>query len=323
MSRRDERTDRRATAGPGTDPSAQSAGVVLEAGGGVYTVLLPHGETVAASLRGRLKLEHRTGDRVVAGDRVTVRSDDGTATIEEVESRRSELARRAPGRNARKARVIVANVDQIVIVFAAAQPEPRERMLDRFLVLAEANELPALIIINKLDLVDEADVRTRFAVYERAGYRLLFTEARSGAGIDELRAALCDRESVLTGPSGVGKSSLLNAVEPGLGLRIGAVSEAVNKGQHTTVSARLIPLQCGGFVADTPGLRELGMWRIDPAALDTCFPEFREHIGHCKYANSCTHTHEPECAIRDAVEAGAIDAARFASYVDLHAECSE
>src|SRR5690606_6248875 len=228
--------------------------------GGTYEVETPDGEVVAATLRGRLKLEQRTGDRVVAGDRVELaRQSDGSWTIESVAPRTSTLARRAP-RGGRGARVIIANVDQVVVVFAAAQPEPRLRMLDRFLVLASANALPAIIVVNKVDLVERAELTARCGPYAAAGCPLCCTSVTDGAGIDELRERLCGRESVLTGPSGVGKSSLLNAVQPGLGLRIGEVSKAVNKGRHTTVAAQLIPLECGGYVADTPGLRELGLW---------------------------------------------------------------
>jgi ribosome biogenesis GTPase len=271
-------------------------------------------------LRGRLKLEQRTGDRIVAGDVVRVDpGDGGSLTIEAVEPRTSELARRAPGRS-RRAKVIVANIDRVMMVFAAREPEPNRRLLDRFLVLAEVNRLDSLIVLNKVDQVD-ADAASAFlAPYENVGYETLRTSATAGTGIDGLREHLCGARSVVTGPSGVGKSSLLNVVQPGLSLRIGEVSAAVNKGQHTTVSARLIPLQCGGYVADTPGLRELGLWRIDPDELPDCFPEFADLIGTCRFARSCSHTHEPGCAVRSAVEAGAVDAGRYASYVTLREE---
>ncbi len=290
-------------------------GTVRKAAGGVYDVELDEGGVVAAALRGRLKMEQRTGDRVVAGDRVQVaRHADGSATIEAVEERRSELARRAPGQGARRAKIIVANVDRVFVVFAAAQPEPRLRMLDRFLVLAEANDLPATIVVNKVDLVGLDAARQLFSVYEAAGYPVLYTSAKDGTGVDALRESLCGETSVLTGPSGVGKSSLLNAVEPGLGLRTAEISRAVGKGRHTTVTAELIPLRCGGYVADTPGLRELGLWGVDLDRLDTYFPEFRPHLGECRFGRGCSHTHEPGCAIRAAVEAGEISEERYESY---------
>jgi ribosome biogenesis GTPase len=299
------------------DPGAvQAPGTVLSFAGGDYEVRLDDGHVVLARLRGRLKLEARTGDRVVAGDRVTVREQAGAVTIEAVADRESMLVRRDPG-HAHRAKVIVANVDQVVVVLAVAHPEPRLGMLDRLLVLAASSGLPALIVVNKTDLAPDEATDARFAPYRAAGYDVLLTSVPTGRGCADLRERLCGRESVLTGPSGAGKSSLLNATEPGLGLRVGAVSEAVRKGRHTTVTARLIPLACGGFVADTPGLREVGLWGVDAAALDTLFPEFHAWIGACRFGRSCTHTHEPHCAIREAVEEGAIDRGRYESYVGL------
>lgn len=303
---------------------ARQQGTVLRVVGGVYDVALDDGRTVAAVLRGRLKREQRTGDRVVAGDRVQVETiDDNGATIEVVEPRRTELARRAPGKGARRAKVIVANVDQVVVVMAAAEPEPRPRMLDRFLVLAEANGLPSVVILNKIDLPGAAAAIGLFAPYERLGYPVIATSAVDGQGIDDLRALLCGKTSVFTGPSGVGKSSLLNAIEPGLSLRTAAVSEAHGKGRHTTVTAELVPLSCGGHVADTPGLRELGLWGVEPEQLPNCFVEFRPFIGACKFGRSCSHTHEPGCAVKAAVEAGQIEVARYDSYCKLREELSE
>ena len=295
-------------------------GLVRTAVGGTYEVeLYPGGssaEVVNASLRGRLKQESRTGDAVVVGDRVHVlRHDDGSHTIEAVEDRRTELARRAPGRQGKhRAKVVVANVDQLVAVFAVTHPEPRLRMLDRFLVLAEANGLEAAIIANKIDL--DAEAARPFAHYAEIGYPVVLASAETGEGMDEVGDLLHDRISVLTGPSGVGKSSLLNALEPGFSLRVGDVSDAVRKGRHTTVSSVLLPLAAGGYVADTPGLRELGLWGVDEQQLDACFPELRPYLGDCRF-RSCTHTHEPGCAVIEAVEDGRVDRDRYESYVAL------
>jgi ribosome biogenesis GTPase / thiamine phosphate phosphatase len=297
-----------------------ASAIVLSASGGVYDVELEDGTVTEASLRGRLKLEQRTGDRVVAGDRVTLaRQSDGALTIESVEPRTSELARRAPG-HGRKAKVMVANVERVVIVFAAREPEPKRRLLDRFLVLAEVNHLGVLIVLNKMDQADDEAAAAFLEPYERAGYDTLRTSAVTGAGIEQLRDRLCGANSVIAGPSGVGKSRLLNVVQPGLSLRIGEVSVAVGKGQHTTVSARLIPLECSGHVADTPGLRELGLWGVAPEELPDCFPEFAEYIGLCRFSRSCSHTHEPDCAVLAAVESGAVDAGRYDSYRTLREE---
>ncbi len=294
-------------------------GLVRTAVGGMYEVELHRGAVVQAALRGRLKQERRTGDAVVVGDRVEVAChEDGGHTIEAISPRRSELARRAPGSGRHRAKVMAANVDQVIVVFAVAHPAPRLRMVDRFLVLAEANDLDAVVVANKIDLGSNAD-REAFFIYREIGYPVVFTSARTGEGVDPFRDRLCGRISALAGPSGAGKSSLLNAVEPGLGLRTGAVSEAFGKGRHTTVSSRLIPLGCGGYVADTPGLREVGLWGIEPGDLDLLFPEFRAHLDDCRFGRSCSHTHEPGCGVRTAVAAGAVSAPRFESYTALMA----
>lgn len=296
-------------------------GLVLRAQGGIYQVETPAG-VVEAVLRGRVKREERVGDRVVVGDRVEVeRSGERDAqvwTIESVHERTSILARRAPGK-APRAKVIVANVDQVIIVFAAAQPEPHLRMLDRFLVLCESMELEAVIVANKVDLVGLPRARQIFSAYERIGYPVLYTSTRDEIALDALSARLHGRISALTGPSGVGKSSLLNAVQPGLALRVASVSDAVQKGQHTTVTAQLIPLELGGYVADTPGLRELGLWGVPDDELDRCFPEFAPYLGECRYTRSCTHTHEPGCAVLQAVADGEVSSTRYESYRRMRA----
>jgi ribosome biogenesis GTPase / thiamine phosphate phosphatase len=297
---------------------APERGVVLRGTGGVWVVGLAGGGTREASLRGRLK--QGTDIKLAVGDDVMVASDrrGGHWAIEEILPRRSVLARRTPGGGYGE-RVVAANVDQVVVVFAAAQPEPHIRMIDRFLIIAEANELAAVVVINKLDLVSEAATRARLADYARADYTVLFTSTRSRAGLDALHAALAGRTSAVTGPSGVGKSSLLNALYPGLDLRVGAVSEAVQKGRHTTVGAWLHPLPDGGYVVDTPGLREVGMWGLSPESLDRCFPEFRPYLGSCRFAD-CTHRTEPGCAVRSAVEAGVVSPIRYESFLRLREE---
>jgi ribosome biogenesis GTPase len=230
-----------------------------------------------------------------------------------VHERHSALVRRAPGR-APRAKVIVANVDQVLIVFACAHPAPHLRMLDRFLVLCESNSLDAVIVANKVDLVGLDAARETFGLYERIGYPVLYTSTRHPLGIEALRERLRGRISALAGPSGVGKSSLLNTVQPGLALRVASVSDAVQKGRHTTVTAQLVPLDGGGYVADTPGLRELGLWGIETDELELLFPEFTPYRGTCRFGNTCSHTHEPGCAVRGAVEAGVIPESRFESY---------
>lgn len=297
-------------------------GTVLSGAGGVWRVLGDDGVTRDAALRGRLK--KGDGAKLAVGDTVVLeRAERGDAwAIGELLPRRSKLTRRAPG-GGHGERVVAANVDQVVTVFATAKPAPHPRMLDRFLVIAEANDLTPRIVVNKVDLVGEAIARSMFGAYGDAGYPVHFTSTKDGGlGLDDLREALRARTSVLTGPSGVGKSSLMNALYPGLALRVGEISESVSKGRHTTVGALLHPLPDGGFVADTPGLREIGMWGLPPDHLDACFREFRSFLTQCRFAD-CTHTVEPGCAVLAAVRAGTISAARHESYVKLREELIE
>ena len=295
---------------------------VLSGTGGIWRTLDEAGVTREVSMRGRLKQTGKASGealKLAVGDDVIIeQAERGDAwAIAEILPRRSRLARRAPGTEFRE-RVVVANVDQVLIVFAAAEPEPHPRMLDRFLVIAAANDIPARVVINKIDLASEADIRARFATYERAGYPLHLTSAVTGAGLDALSAALHARVTAISGPSGAGKSSLLNAVYPGFNLRVGEISRSVNKGRHTTVGASMHPLPDteGGFAVDTPGLREVGIWELDPRELDECFIEFRPHIEKCRFGD-CLHRAEPGCAVRDAVAAGDVSADRYDSYLRL------
>ena len=297
-------------------------GTVLSGTGGVWQVLAEDGVTHDCALRGRLK--QGGSIKLAVGDAVELERaerGDGVA-IARILPRRSQLARRTPG-GGHGERIVAANVDQVVVVFALVKPAPHRRMLDRFLVIAEANELAARIVVNKVDLASEEEATALFADYPAAGYPLHFTSAKgAGRGLESLHDALRGRTSVLSGPSGVGKSSLLNALYPGLHLRVGDISESVNKGRHTTVGALLHPLPDGGFVADTPGLREIGMWGLDPSDLDECFPEFRPLTPLCRFGD-CTHTVEPGCAVLDALARGEISAARHESYVKLRQDLTE
>ncbi len=279
------------------------------------------GVTRDVSLRGRVK--HADATKLAVGDDVIIERDERATTwaIVEILPRRSSLSRRAPGRRQAE-RVVAANVDQVLVVVAAARPDPHPGMIDRFLLIAEANDLPARIIVNKVELVDESVTAQLLAPYRAAGYGAHMTSVRTGAGLPALEGALVGRTSVLSGPSGVGKSSLMNALYPGLALRVGEISDSVNKGRHTTVGALLHPLPAGGFVVDTPGLREVGLWGIDPGEVDRCFPEFRPRLGHCRFAD-CRHTVEPGCAVRAAVGSGGITAGRYESYVKLRGELEE
>jgi len=296
-------------------------GTVLSGTGGVWRVLGLDGVTYVCSLRGRLK---QGGLKLAVGDEVELeRGDRGDLTaIASILPRRSKLARRSPG-GGRGERIVAANVDQVVVIFAVVKPTPHPRMLDRFLVIAESNELAARIVVNKVDLASEGDAEALFADHVRAGYPLHLTSTKEGGrGLEALHDALQGRTSALTGPSGVGKSSLMNALYPGLRLRVGEISESVNKGRHTTVGALLHPLPDGGFVADTPGLREIGLWGLEPSELADCFPEFRSLTALCRFAD-CTHTVEPGCEVLDALSRGEVSASRHESYVRLREEVEE
>lgn len=294
--------------------------VILGGTGGVWTVRTDAGETHAAALRGRLKQEGRS--KLAVGDHVTVERDvRGEAwAITAIHERRSALSRRAPG-GARRERIVAANVDQVVVVFAMAKPEPHVRMLDRFLVIAEGNGLAARVVLNKVELAAAADADALAAPYEAAGYPVHRTSVKQRIGLDVLHDALAGKVTAFTGPSGVGKSSLLNALFDGLALRTGEISESVNKGRHTTVGAVLVPLgdPADGYVVDTPGLREVGLWGLPPEHLDHCFPEFRPYLGKCRFQD-CAHDSEPGCAVRGATSSGAVSGARYESYIKLRGE---
>lgn len=290
------------------------AGTILRARSGFYTVETSQG-LVECQLRGRIKKERRGTDLAVIGDRASVSLlTDTTGTIEHIEPRESRFSRRQPGpRGAWKEDVLVANLDQVLIVFACADPMPNPRLVDRFLVVAETNEIDAAIVVNKVDLCGSETARAEFRHYEELGYPMHYASALDGVGLDELRDTLQGRISVVTGPSGVGKSTLLNVLQPGLRLGTGAVSEALHRGRHTTTVAELLPLNDGGYVADTPGLRELALWETSPSELAWAFREFRPHLGGCAF-NDCRHLDEPRCAVRAAVSSGQISPERHDSY---------
>jgi ribosome biogenesis GTPase len=294
-------------------------GVVTRSHGLWHEVALDDGGAIViATVRGQLKRQRRGTDIVAVGDRVwlTILPDD-EAVVEFVEPRTRTL-----GRTARHTKdveqVILANPDQVMFVFAIHQPEPHRRMLDRFIILAELQEIPIHIVVTKLDL-DGIDgsrpAREVFAEYERS-FPVHYVSIKTGEGMDELLDALQGKVSAVAGPSGVGKSSVLNLLDPVSEREVGDVSDATGKGRHTTVGARLHTLGNGTFVADTPGMRALTMVAVPSKDLDWSFRELRPYIGQCFY-HDCTHVHEPDCAVRKAVERGDVPQGRYESYVAL------
>ncbi len=290
---------------------------------GFITVETETDGAVVCRLRGRLKRNRFTGDIIAIGDRVSiVRLADGGGMIEQIEPRSHELSRMAPTPRGEYRQVLLANPDQVLLVFACAQPEPRLRMLDRFLVICEKEKIPALVVANKVDLVGAAAAEDIFGGYAKLGYPVIYTAVRGGKGVapglgvENLHRALVGKISGLAGPSGVGKSSLLNAIQPNLGLAVRTVSEATTKGRHTTVVREMFPLLDGGYVADLPGLKSLALWDTEPEELDGYFPELRDLVAECQF-NDCTHRGEPGCAVRQAVAEGRVAQPRYESYLRL------
>jgi ribosome biogenesis GTPase len=289
-------------------------GLIIKAQSGFSTVETGEG-LVICQLRGKLKKGKATGDIAALGDHVRISIlEDGSGVIEEVEARKSAIVRRDPRPQGDYQQVLLANPDQAVFVFSCAHPDPSLRMLDRFLVVAEKQRVPALIVANKIDLVKEPDAI--FGLYGPLGYPVVYTSTISREGVDELKTRLIGRISAMVGPSGVGKSSLLNVIQPGLGLAVDEISSMWDKGKHTTVVRELFPLVGGGYLADTPGWKSLALWDTEPEEIDAYFPELSPLVADCQFSD-CSHQHEPGCAVLKALEAGRIDPERYESYLRL------
>lgn len=297
--------------------------IVVRAHGKFYEAQLEDGRILLATVRGLLKRERRQTDLVAVGDRVWVTDvGEGEGQIEAIEPRTRSLARRARLTEDTE-QIILANPDQALFLFAVREPEPHLRMLDRFLVLAESRDLPAAIGVNKMDLDGPTEdgepslARSLFGPYEGL-YPVFYLCARTGQGLVELKSYLLGKITAVAGPSGVGKSSLLNALDPEGYRDVAAISDATGKGRHTTTGTvlRRLPADPPTFVADTPGIRALSLQGVAPEELDELFPEFRPFLEQCFYPD-CAHLHEPGCAVRAAVEEGAISAPRYESYAAL------
>jgi ribosome biogenesis GTPase len=321
-----ELTRKRTIVGVESDPQAAGFGVmrdiahtsvrgrVLSVHGLSSVVQADDGRQFRCAIRGLLKdLSTDLRHVVVAGDIVYVRPEaTGDSLIERIEPRSHILSRTSRNRQ----QILVANVDQLVIVASAAEPNLKPNLIDRFLVEAERMRIEPILCINKIDLIDPADLMPIVGVYGQMGYQVHLVSATTGQGIDRLRQLVAGRESVVAGQSGVGKSSLLNAIEPELGLRVGEVSRENEKGKHTTTVASLIPLRMGGFVVDTPGIRQFQLWDIVPEEVAALYREIRPYVSHCRFPD-CTHTHEANCAVKDAVADNRLDARRYESYCHL------
>ena len=298
-------------------------GLVIGSGRGGDWQVAVSGATLACRLRGRLKAGRSRLDHLAVGDHVLVRAsseEPERGVIEAVLPRSNQLARGRPGK---PAQVIASNLDQAVIVAAVSEPFLSLHTVDRFLALITTAGLPAVLVLNKCDFDPTCEIREAVAeIYEPLGVRVLSTSVATGAGLTAVDDALAARVSVIIGQSGTGKSSLLNALYPGLDLRVAEISESVNKGRHTTVGAHMHPLPDGGYVVDTPGLREVGLWGITARDLERCFPEFAPALQECRFAD-CRHLSEPECGVRSALDAGSIARSRYESYVKLREEVEE
>lgn len=288
------------------------------------SLVMCEGQAARCPLPGKWRLRRRGQTRPLAvGDRVEVTiTAPGEGRLGEILPRHGgKLARRAAGDRDLE-QVVAANVDQLVVVVAAAQPPLNRRMLDRLVVSGEHGELDVAVCVNKVDLVAPAGLEPVLDLYRRLGYQALAASAAAGIGIEELRCLLKDKTSVFAGPSGAGKSSLLMAVQPGLELRVRPVSQATGKGRHTTSAVSLLPLSAGGYVVDTPGIREFALYDLERDELKHCFPEMDALFGQCRF-NDCDHLHEPGCAVRAAVEAGHLDRDRYESYCHVYESLPE
>lgn len=308
------------------------AGLIIKEQSGFYWVEVKDRATYMCELRGRLKEEAKSSDIAAIGDfaSISLRREEGTdvlmGVIEALAPRKSVLSRavRTSGKRgagqAEREQVVIANADRALFVISAAQPSPDLKMLDRLLVAGEKSQISELLIVlNKIDLDYSAVIDEICGSYEAIGYRVMRTSALRGDGIEDLRSELRDGISVFTGPSGVGKTSLLNCIEPGLGRQVKSVGQHSAEGVHTTRDSALVRLESGGYLADTPGIRSLTVWDIEPDELDAYYVDIAPFVLDCKFSN-CTHSDEPDCAVRRAVDGGEIVGRRYKNYLELREE---
>lgn len=282
------------------------------------------------SLRGKFKKEYELKkdklfytDFIAVGDYVDFEMNkDGTGVINKIEERKNYISRKLPKvrgasyRGERLEQVVAANIDKVVIVTSVHFPDFNNRVLDRFLITAESSHLSSIIVLNKIDLDETGEYKKWEEIYKRIGYKFFVTSIKSNIGLDLLKDEISGSKNLFWGHSGVGKSSLLNKMFPSLNLKIGEVSQFTSKGTHTTVTSRLIKVEENTFIIDTPGIREIDPYGIRKSDLGHYFIEFTDFINKCKF-NTCTHNHEPGCAVADAVEQGLISEERYYSYLRM------
>lgn len=296
-------------------------GIVIRSTGSWYIVRTEDGTTVDCRLRGQYRIKGiRNTNPVAVGDRVTIalQKDEPTAVIEEIHERHNHIIRKATNLS-KASHIIAANIDQAVLVVTINHPRTAAGFIDRFLVTAEAYHIPAALVFNKIDLYNEPEKERLYHfmdVYSGIGYPCIEVSAKEGINIHRFIALMQDKVSLLTGHSGVGKSALLNASDPLLNLKTGIISEFSNKGKHTTTFAEMLELSFGGWIVDTPGIKEFGLYDFEKDTLAQRFPEMRALMSDCRFTN-CTHIHEPGCAVKVAIEKGAIATSRYKSYLNM------
>lgn len=297
-------------------------GLVIKSTGSWYTVKLEAGEVVECRIRGKFRMEGiRTTNPLAVGDVVAVEEGSDGFIITGIEKRRNYIIRKSTNLS-RESHIIASNVDLALLIITVNHPVTSTVFIDRFLATAEAYNIPGVLVFNKTDLYDSEDVAMLYgltAIYQKAGYLCYAVSAKTGENIDKIKELLRDKITVLSGLSGVGKSSLINRIEPGLDLKTAAISDAHDSGKHTTTFAEMFPLQEGGYIIDTPGLRSFGIIDMKKEELSHFFPEIFSKSSECRFYN-CTHTHEPGCAVIAAVEQDEISESRYMSYLSMMEE---
>jgi len=297
-------------------------GIVTKSTGSWYTVMDEQGKRHSCKLRGKLKISgNRSTNPVAVGDRVKFlpETQNQPGLIEDINDRSNYIVRKATNLSRRK-HVIAANIDQAVIIATLARPKTSTGFIDRFLVTCEAYSIPAVIVFNKMDLIDTEEAKEYLheitMLYEDIGYPCLHVSATQKINLENFDRMLEEKTSLLSGHSGVGKSALINAIEPGLNLKVQSISRAHQKGKHTTTFAEMFPLSNGGFIIDTPGIKEFGMVDYEPWEFSHYFPEMRKYFNQCRFDN-CTHYNEPGCKVKEKVEEGSISISRYSNYLNI------